>query len=66
MVRGLPFDNSKRPADHASLKPSAWSKHPATNMWMGSAHSTHRLGVYARWLSRRVLTALSPLVVRLL
>ena len=40
MVRGLPFDNTKRPADHQSLKPAAWSKHPAVNMWMGSARDT--------------------------
>ena len=36
-MRGLPFDNTKRPADHASLKPAAWSKHPAVNQWIGYA-----------------------------
>ena len=37
MVRGLPFDNTKRPANHASLQPMAWSRHPAVAQWMGYA-----------------------------
>jgi len=37
MVRGFPFDNTKRPADHASLKPAAWSRHPAVHQWHGYA-----------------------------
>lgn len=37
MVRGFPYDHTKRPADHAALKPAAWSRHPAVHQWIGYA-----------------------------
>ena len=61
MVRGLPFDNTKRPPSHASLQPLAWSKHPAVAQWVGYADA---LALYLLVSIRLWASRLSPITGR--